>query len=200
MANEAVTLETERLLLRNWKTSDFPVFAKMTADPQVMRYFPKTLSREESYALASKIQGLILEKGWGFWAVELKETGEFIGFVGLHHQEEHVPIPNTPFVEIGWRLASQYWRKGYASEAARGVLEYAFSQLGATDVYAFTTKTNIPSQKVMETLGMINQNQDFDHPNLAAYPDYVKRHCLYRMNLEWWRQNSTSSSNQLERE
>ncbi|MGF1723913.1 GNAT family N-acetyltransferase [Photobacterium nomapromontoriensis] len=189
MMDQTVAIETERLLLRSWKASDFPEFAKMTADPQVMRYFPKTLSREESDAIASKIQGLILEKGWGFWAVELKETGAFIGFVGLHQQDEHVPIPNTPFVEIGWRLASKHWRKGYASEAAKSTLEYAFNQLGVSYVYAFTTKENIPSQKVMETLGMADLQQDFDHPNLSAYPDYVKRHCLYRISVDCWQQN-----------
>lgn len=192
MTQRIFELETKRLRLRSWKAEDLPVFADMTADPEVMRYFPAPLSREESDAGARRIQGLISQRGWGFWAAELKETGEFIGFVGLHFQEEGVAIPNTPFVEIGWRLAKSHWLKGYASEAAREALRFAFEQNIADAVYAFTTLENIPSQKVMEKIGMSNTGQDFDHPRLLDKPSAVKRHCLYRITRDEWLVNNNS--------
>ncbi|MGF1686883.1 GNAT family N-acetyltransferase [Photobacterium japonica] len=182
-----IELDTARLRLRGWKGSDYPDFAAMTADPDVMRYFPHCLSTDESHALASRIQGLLLERGWGFWAVELKATGAFIGFVGLHKQDASIAIPHTPMVEIGWRLSKAYWYNGYATEAARAALQFAFEQLQQPRVYAFTLLTNTPSRKVMAALGMSNIEEDFDHPNLLAYPDAVKRHCLYRITSDEWR-------------
>lgn len=89
--------------------------------------FPAPLERDESDALADRCQALIEQRGWGFWAVELKASAEFIGFLGLH-----VPIAELPFspcVEIGWRLAFQHWHRGLATEAARGALEVGFDRL-----------------------------------------------------------------------
>ncbi|GHA57743.1 GNAT family N-acetyltransferase [Photobacterium aphoticum] len=190
MTSPIVTLETERLILRGWKADDFPVFAAMTADPAVMRYFPHCLSEDESNALASRIQGLLLERGWGFWAVERKDSGEYIGFVGLHTQDETVAIPNTPLVEIGWRLSAAHWQQGFASEAAQAALAFAFDTLQQPEVYAFTILSNTPSRKVMEKIGMSNTGEDFDHPKLLSYPDTVKRHCLYRITQAEWANKS----------
>ncbi|MCE2596836.1 GNAT family N-acetyltransferase [Motilimonas cestriensis] len=106
------TLNTDRLILRQWQNKDYAPFAQMSADDNVMRYFPNILTRADSDALADKAKGLIAEKGWGFWAVELKASGEFIGFIGLHSQEDGISC--TPFIEVGWRLAQQHWGKGYA--------------------------------------------------------------------------------------
>lgn len=113
-----IEFETERLFMRQWRPSDRAPFAELNADPRVMEYFPAPLERDESNALADRCQALIEQRGWGFWAVELKASAEFIGFLGLH-----VPIAELPFspcVEIGWRLAFQHWHKGLATEAARG--------------------------------------------------------------------------------
>jgi RimJ/RimL family protein N-acetyltransferase len=182
-----VVLETERLILRQWKQSDYSSFAKITADPEVMRFFPAVLSREESDKLAHKIETLISERGWGFWAVELKNTFEFIGFVGLHYQDQN--IPNTPFVEIGWRLSSKHWGKGYAPEAAGEALKFAFAELKHTEVYAFTTLQNEPSRRVMTKLGMVDTGLDFDHPALAKdHP--LERHCLYKITNTMWREST----------
>ncbi|WP_249199206.1 GNAT family N-acetyltransferase [Photobacterium sp. GJ3] len=181
-------LETERLLIRPWENKDAAPLAKMGANPQVMRYFPSVLSQEESEALRHRAQSLIEENGWGFWAVELKTTGQFIGFVGLHAQD--LAIPNTPFVEIGWRLDAEHWGKGYAPEAAQRALQYAFESLDAPDVYAFTTVTNLPSQRVMQKLGMTDCEQNFLHPKLPA--DHVlAEHCLYRITRAEWQQKKT---------
>ncbi|WP_232799695.1 GNAT family N-acetyltransferase [Motilimonas sp. E26] len=172
------SLGTQRLILRQWQDEDYAPFAQMSADENVMRYFPNILTRADSDALADKAKGLIADNGWGFWAVELKETGEFIGFIGLHCQED--AIPNTPFIEVGWRLAKQHWGKGYAPEGAQAALAFAFEQLDQPAIYAFTTLTNLPSQRVMTKLGMINIEQNFLHPKLA--PEHpLAPHCLYRI-------------------
>ncbi|USD64025.1 GNAT family N-acetyltransferase [Vibrio sp. SCSIO 43136] len=180
-----VRIETERLILRQWQPSDYPEYAKLNACPKVMRYFPKPLSEPESNAQASIIQGLIAKRGWGFWAVELKSTGEFIGFIGLHQQSHYSGIPNAPLTEIGWRLDTRFWGKGYAPEGARAALKYAFEQLRLEQVYAFTALQNQPSQRVMVKIGMKNCLQDFDHPKLPLGHE-LQRHCLYVMSSRQW--------------
>ncbi|MDD1794792.1 GNAT family N-acetyltransferase [Enterovibrio sp. ZSDZ42] len=186
-----MTMETSRLILRRWKSEDYQPFARLNSDPEVMRYFPSTLSRHESDMQATRLQSLILKRGWGFWAIELKATGQFIGFVGLHYQHEASGIPNAPFVEIGWRLLAEYWGEGYASEAAQQSLHFAFQELGASEVYAFTALQNIPSQRVMLKLGMTNSHQDFDHPQLPKGHE-LERHCLYRISREQWLESDTT--------
>lgn len=99
-------IETERLILRQWKESDSEPFIKMGLDEDVMRFFPKLLSATESISLIQRISALIDENGWGFWAVELKEAQEFIGFIGLHNQLEQFDF--SPCIEIGWRIATKH--------------------------------------------------------------------------------------------
>lgn len=182
-----VILETARLILRQWKKSDYTPFAEMAADPEVMRFFPGVLTKAESDQLGLDIETLLDKKGWGLWAVELKDTAEFIGFVGLHYQEQD--IPEAPFIEIGWRLSSKHWGVGYAPEAANAALKFAFDVLKETAVYAFTTLENTPSRKVMSKLGMINMNKDFNHPKLAkGHP--LERHCLYKITETKWREST----------
>ncbi|MEZ9526330.1 GNAT family N-acetyltransferase [Enterovibrio norvegicus] len=178
-------LETRRLLLRQWKDDDYLPFAALNANAEVMRYFPEPLSRSKSDELGSRIRSLISERGWGFWAVELKSTGQFMGFVGLHTQDENSGIPDVPFIEIGWRLASEFWGMGYAPEAAEKALQYAFEDLDTPSVYAFTVLDNLPSQRVMVKIGMVNSHNDFDHPKLQkGHP--LERHCLYKITREQW--------------
>ncbi|EKO3399863.1 GNAT family N-acetyltransferase [Vibrio fluvialis] len=184
-AGRIACLETERLILRQWRDSDFPAFAKINADVLVMKHFPAVLSQAESDALAKRIQSLIAENGWGFWAVEYKETGDFLGFVGLHRQAETSALPFAPCVEIGWRLASPCWGKGIATEAARAALHFAFAVLDLRQVLAFTALTNQPSQRVMSKLGMQNCHADFLHPALPeGHP--LQCHCLYHITREQW--------------
>ncbi|MCA0935990.1 GNAT family N-acetyltransferase [Vibrio alginolyticus] len=186
-------LETSRLILRQWKSADFQPYAELCADPHVMRYLLSTLSRQESEDQATKVQNLIAENGWGFWAVELKSTAQFIGFVGLHHQDENSGFPNAPFIEIGWRLLSEFWRQGYAPEAAEKALEFAFEVLDVPTVYAFTTLHNVPSQRVMQKIGMVDTKQDFNHPKVEnGHP--LERHCLYKVTKETWREIQRSTT------
>lgn len=133
-------LETERLILRQWKDDDYSKFAALNADVSVMEFFPKPLARQESDHMADKIRSLIHQRGWGFWALELKEIGEFIGFTGLHIPEADLPF--SPCVEVGWRLMKRYWGSGYAPEAAGEVLRFAFEHLELDEVVSFTTLHN----------------------------------------------------------
>jgi NADPH:quinone reductase-like Zn-dependent oxidoreductase len=123
---ELIEYETERLCLRQWQAGDFNSFATLNADPKVMEYFPEPLSSQASTDMAEKIRALIQRRGWGFWAVEVKGAESFIGFCGLHIPTATLPF--SPCVEIGWRLSSAHWGKGYATEAARGALNLAVGQ------------------------------------------------------------------------
>lgn len=172
-------LETPRLCLRRWKDSDLEPFAQLNADPRVMRYFPATLSREESDRLAQHADSAFETRGWGVCVAELREPRQFVGCIGLSVPafEAHF----TPCVEILWRLAPQHWNRGFATEGARAVLTYAFETLRLNQVAAFTTERNVPSRRVMEKIGMThNPADDFDHPQLEqGHP--LRRHVLYRI-------------------
>jgi RimJ/RimL family protein N-acetyltransferase len=172
-------LRTDRLRLRRWLPTDRDPFAALNADPAVMEYFPATLSREESNALATRIEGHFDRQGFGRWAGEISGGAPFAGFVGLS-----VPAFNaafTPCVEIGWRLSVEHWGRGYASEAARTVLTFGFENLGLSEIVSFTVPGNLPSRRVMERIGMVhNPADDFDLPTLPeAHP--FRRHVLYKM-------------------
>lgn len=173
-----LTIQTARLQLRPWLPSDLVPFAALNADPEVTRYFPTTLSREQSDTIAQRCQALIAERGWGLWAAENLESGEFIGMIGLHIPA--VALPFAPCVEIGWRLARQHWGKGYATEGARGALELAFSKIGLSEVVSFTSIHNTRSELVMQRLGMQRQPDTFAHPSVEA-GSWLSEHCLYKI-------------------
>lgn len=174
---QLIELETERLKLRAWQESDLQPFAELNADKDVMHYFPSVLTREQSDNLADKFQHLILDHGWGFWAVELKATGQFIGFTGLNIQSEQFIF--SPCVEIGWRFAKQYWHQGYATEAAKACLKFAFETLQLKEVVSFTAVHNTASEHVMQRLGM-QAMFEFNHPALTQESP-LSRHILYKI-------------------
>jgi len=172
-------LHTERLLLRQWRMSDLPAFAQMNGCEKVMKFFPHPLTSEQSDAIAKRLTNIIDEKGWGFWAIEEKESQKFIGSVGL--KETDTCLPFSPAVEIGWRLGSQYWHKGYASEAAEKSLEFAFNELKLKEVISFTATINKPSIKLMERIGMVDSGNTFDHPMIDKSSSLLE-HVLYKIN------------------
>lgn len=180
---DIITLQTDRLILRQWTAQDRVQFAKINSDPEVMKYYPETLSSEASNAMADKIEDLINTQGWGFWALELKQDSKFIGFTGLH--KPHYELPITPCVEIGWRLAKEHWGKGYATEAGRAALNTAFSTLQLPEVYSFATITNSLSIAVMQRLNMKNMHSNFDHPVMPSTSP-LKEHCLYKISHSQW--------------
>ncbi|MBU9819609.1 MULTISPECIES: GNAT family N-acetyltransferase [Rahnella] len=170
---------TPRLTLRQWRDSDAGPFAEMNADPRVMEFFPSTMTREKSDEMLARCRDLIAVRGWGIWAVELRDTGEFIGFVGLHTPGYDLPF--TPCVEIGWRLRADVWGKGYCSEAARAALNAGFEQLGLDEIVAFTALPNARSQAVMKKMGMTcDISENFNHPAVEK-GNWLEEHCLYRL-------------------
>ena len=172
-------IQTQRLLLRRWTEADREPFARLNADPRVMEFFPRCLAREESDRIAGQIEGIIEERGFGFWAAELTGNGTFIGFIGLSVPafEAHF----TPCVEIGWRLAAEYWNRGLATEGATAAVSHAFGVLGLSELVSFTAEINVPSRRVMEKIGMTRDpTEDFDHPNVPA-GHRLRRHVLYRL-------------------
>ena len=177
-------LDTERLRLRQWRASDLTPFAGMNADPRVMEFFPARLDRTASDALAGRIEAKIAERGWGLWAAERRDTGEFIGFIGL--QPPIAQLPCSPCVEVGWRLAQPHWGKGFASEGARGALRFGFEQLGLDEIVSFTVPANKRSRAVMERLGMAQDKAgSFEHPSIAP-GNPLRLHCLYRLSQKRW--------------
>jgi RimJ/RimL family protein N-acetyltransferase len=182
----AFELTTARLRLRDWRDADLEPFAAMNADPRVMTFFPSVLSRAESDAAAARIRARIGRRGFGFWPVELRAHGgaPFIGVVGLSVVE--LAVPFVPCVEVGWRLLSSYWGRGYATEAARAAMSFGFGPAGLDEIVSFTAALNAPSQRVMQRLGMRRTpDDDFLHPLISAgHP--LQPHVVYRQSRAGW--------------
>jgi RimJ/RimL family protein N-acetyltransferase len=180
---EIIEFETDRLRLRQWLATDREPFAALNAEPRVMEFFPATLDRSASDAMADRCESLVAERGWGFWAAEIKRSGQFIGFVGLHILSPALPF--SPCVEIGWRLAFRHWGKGFASEAARGALRVGFELLNLSEIVSFTAIRNLRSRALMERLGMREVSSTFEHPQIPV-GSALRLHCLYRLSREQW--------------
>jgi len=180
-------IKTDRLILRPWIEEDLEPFAELNSDSRVMEYFPSTLSFEESNSMAKRMETKIEERGWGFWAVAAPGIAKFIGFIGLNNVDKAtLPAHFTPALEIGWRLAYEYWGKGYATEGSKRCLQYGFEILNLSEIVAFTAVQNMRSRMVMERIGMTyDPTDDFDHPKLPeGHP--LRRHVLYRLGKDRW--------------
>jgi RimJ/RimL family protein N-acetyltransferase len=180
MDQEAIyILSTARLGLRRWAPSDLEPFCQMNQDPEVMRYFPRLYTPEESAGMIKRIDAFFDETGYGLYALELRSTGEFIGYTGFSRPSfEHW---FTPCTEIGWRLKQDAWGRGYATEAALACMDHGFRTLELNEVYSFTAVLNTRSEKVMQKIAMIRLGE-FDHPKVeAGHP--LQRHVLYRKTL-----------------
>jgi RimJ/RimL family protein N-acetyltransferase len=179
-----VDLPTARLLLRRWRDTDRAPFAALNADPEVMTYFPGTLDRSTSDAIVDRAEAAFDAEGFGLWAVERRQDGRFIGFVGLARPSFEAAF--TPCVEIGWRLARDAWGHGYATEGALAVRDHAFEVVGLDELLSWTTVANAASRRVMERIGMRHDPaDDFDHPRLAVgHP--LRPHVLYRLTRTRW--------------
>ena len=172
-------LRTDRLIMRRWRDEDREPFAAITADPEVQRYYPAPLSRAEADAFVDQMEAEFDERGWSLWALEVIESGKFIGYTGLEIPGQDLPF--MPAVEVGWRLAQDAWGHGYASEAARAAVAFGFEQLGLEEIVSFTAVQNDRSRAVMERIGMSRDpSEDFEHPGLPeGHP--LRLHVLYRL-------------------
>ena len=146
-----------------------------------MRHFPSVLTPAESDLLADRIEAHFASNGWGLWAVEVRDVAPFVGFVGLAPAER---VLGRPCVEVGWRLGSQHWGRGYAPEGGVASLRFAFEQLGLEEVVSFTVPDNLPSRRVMEKIGL-ELVEEFDHPGLPI-GDPLRRHVLYAVTCDRW--------------
>lgn len=178
-------LSTPRLLLRRWRAEDREPFYRINSDPHVMLFFPACLTRAESNAALDRMEAHFVEHGFGLWAAELIETGELAGFIGLSMPRFTAHF--TPCVEIGWRLAVEFWGRGLATEGAREAMRYGFEKARLSEIVSFTVAQNLRSIRVMEKLGMRRDKAgDFDHPSIAeGHP--LRRHVLYRLRATEYR-------------
>ena len=175
--------ETERLALRAWSETDLADLVALNSDPRVMEHFPATLSPDESRILLGRLRHRIAEDGFSFMPVEERESGRFVGFVGLNRPLFPAPVRFEPCVEIGWRLMPWAWGRGYASEAARQWFRFGFETLGLDEIVAFTAVANVRSQAVMRRLGM-RADGGFDHPAVPDTCPDLRPHVLYRLSRE----------------
>jgi len=171
----SVVIETERLILRRWKNEDIPTFIELCADHKVMEFLSAPLTPTEAKITVKRILGHFKKHGFGLYAIEQKETKKFIGFTGFM-------IPNfehffTPCVEIGWRIKSTEWKKGFATEAATSCLRFGFSKLGFKKIHSFTSIHNLASERVMQKIGL-HRKGTFFHPMLPS-DHLLSEHVLY---------------------
>ena len=174
---------TARLTLRQWRAADGAPFAAMGADPAVMRYFAGLLDTAASLASIAGWQQGFEARGWSNWALERRDTGEFIGIAGLSAPRRTFSF--SPCGEIGWRLAPAFRCQAFASEAARTALQAGFTQPGLDAIVSFTSLLNLPTRAMMRRIGRVDTGQDLDHP---APPEAspLRRHCLYRIERRRW--------------
>jgi RimJ/RimL family protein N-acetyltransferase len=169
-------IRTERLVMRGWRESDLVPWAAMNADPEVRRYLGPLLTFGQASAWVLSFQDDLDRYGFGFWALEVRASGEFIGFTGLQTVDEEMPFTG---VELGWRLARPAWGHGYATEAALAAAGYGFGVMGLPEIVAVTTAGNLRSQAVMRRIGMTSDPaEDFDDPDVDEGP--LRRYVVYR--------------------
>jgi len=169
-------ITTERLIMRGWREADLAPWAAMNADPEVRRYLGPLLTFEQASAWVLSFQDDLDRYGFGFWALEVCASGEFIGFTGLQTVDEEMPFTG---VELGWRLARPAWGHGYATEAALAAAGYGFGVMGLPEIVAVTTAGNLRSQAVMRRIGMTSDPaEDFDDPDVDEGP--LRRYVVYR--------------------
>ncbi|CAM4130504.1 GNAT family N-acetyltransferase [Vibrio neonatus] len=179
-------LQTNRLRLRPWKPCDFDAFVQMNASPKVMRFFPSTLTPLQSIESARRLSEELQQQQWGMWVVEEKSTKQFIGMLGLQQRSIDDGILTKPFKEIAWRLNERNWGKGFATEAATAVLQYAFERMHVDVIYSLTALVNLPSQRVMQKIGMQDTQANFQHPRLDVNSN-LSWHCLYKISKQQWK-------------
>ncbi|MBS1608454.1 MAG: GNAT family N-acetyltransferase [Bacteroidetes bacterium] len=170
-------ISTKRLGLRKWKDEDIQPFTLLNADTEVMQYFPSTLSKDQTLNMIRRIKKDFAKNGFGLYAVEIKESLEFIGFTGFSIPAFEAFF--TPCIEIGWRFKKEVWGNGFATEAAIACLQFGFKQLEFDKIVSFTAAVNNKSENVMKRIGMQNTGE-FDHPGIDKSSSLC-RHVLYEI-------------------
>ncbi|MFZ4115499.1 MAG: GNAT family N-acetyltransferase [Chthoniobacterales bacterium] len=177
--NHETIITTERLILRTWKEEDVEVYFQINQDPKVIEFLPGSLTIDQVRKFMEAMNRHQQDHSYTLWATELKTSAAMIGFIGLNVVDFEAVF--APATEIGWRLGSQYWGNGYATEGAKAALEYGFHQGGLNEIVSCTAYANLRSQAVMKRLGMLRDMQgDFAHSKLPLdHP--LSKHLLYRL-------------------
>lgn len=181
-------IETERLILRTWKAEDSQAYFQINQDSKVTEFLlnPITMKQVNDFILVMNNHSD--EYGYTLWATELKQTGELMGYIGLNYTDWKSHF--TPAVEVGWRLGSQYWGKGYATEGAKASMDYGFKKCDLKEIVSFTIAENVRSIRVMEKIGLKRDvNGNFAHPKLPASHPW-SQHILYRLKINEYLQET----------
>lgn len=174
-----IIIETKRLILRTWKEEDKEPYFLINSDPKVIEFLRGPLTMEQTREFIQAMNNQNDKYGYTLWAVELKDSSKLIGFIGLNYTNWESNF--TPAVEVGWRLSSEYWGKGYATEGAKASLDYGFNKIGLKEIVSFTVPANIRSLEVMKKIGLKRDvNGNFSHPKLPK-DHYLSQHVLYRL-------------------
>lgn len=174
-----IFIETDRLILRNWQEEDKKPYWLMNQDPAVLEFLLGPLSMQQVEEFITNMKRQMQERNYTLFAACIKDTKKFIGFIGLNYTDFKADF--TPATEIGWRLDSKYWGKGFATEGAKAVLKYGFEQIGLKEIVSFTALENIRSRRVMEKIGLIQDKKGiFAHPKLSK-DHKLSEHVLYRL-------------------
>jgi len=187
-----IIIETERLFLRTWQETDANAYFQINQDPKVIEFLRGALTLEQVKDFIRAANNQQDKLNYTLWATELKSTGEFIGFIGLNYTDflEEYGAPFTPATEIGWRLGSQYWYKGYATEGAKASLSYGFNTIGLQEIISFTNPANLASMHVMEKIGLKRDlNGNFLHPKLPENHPNAQQ-ILYRLTRDEYLKNT----------
>jgi len=180
----APQITTPRLVLREWRDADRDAFAQMNADPRVCEFLVRPVTRADSDDMVDHIDRCWRERGYGLWAAERRDSGAFIGYVGLW--PAIFASPFTPAVEVGWRLAHEHWGNGFATEGAMEALRFGFEVITLPEIVSFTAKGNTRSIRVMERVGLRRDpHGDFVHPAFES-DQPAREHVLYRLSRERW--------------
>jgi RimJ/RimL family protein N-acetyltransferase len=161
-----IEVETERLLMRQWREEDFPVYAAYYADPRTARFVGGQMPRDKAWRHMSAVVGHWTLKGFGQWCVEEKSSGDVIGCIGLWQPE------GWPELEVGYWLVDAAHGKGFATEAASRARDFAYDQLKATTLVSYIDPANEPSKRVAERMGAWHE-QTIELLDLGP-------HCVYR--------------------
>lgn len=180
-------LETSRLILRPCLEEDRELFYELSSDPAILEFFPFSRSRDDADTIFTIIRNITPEPGFEFLALALKHSGKAIGFVGLSRLQLAPHLPGNS-VEIGWRISTQHWGKGYATEAGIALMRHAFTVLALEEILSIAVHDNRRVLAVMRKIGMRpDPVRDFDHPQIPETHPHLKRHVVYRLSAAEWR-------------
>ena len=159
-----IVLETEQLILRELTMEDLDAWHMILSDKETRQYYPKPFDIEKTRSWITWNLDNYQKYGFGLWAVLLRETGQFIGDCGITMQMIHEKL----LPEIGYHIDKRFWKKGYATQAARACLAWAFVHTEFDEIYSYQMSTNLPSRRVAEKMGMTLREEYVDSVNIKT--------------------------------